>query len=106
MVENEKSPKRRRTPPKTPVEYENRLISLAMKQAERQLADGTAPAAVVTHYLKLGTVREEIERDKLRQETELARAKVEALEREERTQEMFDEAIKAMSRYKGSASGD
>lgn len=103
MAEEQKKTRRRRNPPRSPLEYENRLIHLSYQQAEKQMEDGTAPAAVITHFLKLGTERERLERAKLEQETELARAKVMSLERAERTEEMFKQAIEAMSNYKGSA---
>ena len=90
MAEEQKKTRRRRNPPRSPLEY------------EKQMEDGTAPAAVITHFLKLGTERERLERAKLEQETELARAKVMSLERAERTEEMFKQAIEAMTNYKGS----
>ena len=56
----------RRRPPATSVEArENQLISLAVDLAERQLSEGTASSQVITHYLKLGTTKDRLEKEKL-----------------------------------------
>lgn len=78
---------------------EKQLISLATDLAEQQLRDGTASSQVITHYLKLGTMREEIEREKLRKETQLVEAKVSALASSEEIKELYANAIKAMQLY-------
>jgi len=69
--------------------------------AEEQLMKGTASAQVITHYLKLGTEREKLERDRLRSENKLLIAKVEALESSVRLDEMYAEALRAMRSYQG-----
>ena len=90
-----------RPPAATPQEQENRMVALATNLAERQLKDGSASAAVITHYLKLATEKEKLERDKLRAENKLAEAKVQQIKSQERTEELFSEAIKAMTTYGG-----
>lgn len=91
----------RSRPALTPEARENQLVSLAVKLAEQQLKDGTASSQVITHYLKLGTVKEKLEREKLEKENELLRAKAEALQSAKRQEELFEEAIKAMREYSG-----
>lgn len=91
----------RRPPARTPEAREQQLISLATELAEKQLADGTASAQVITHYLKMATGREQLEREKLARENELLRARSEALAQNGRLEELFDSAIKAMSSYQG-----
>ena len=97
----ESTRKQRRPPATTPEGRENQLISLAVELAERQLADGTASAQVVTHYLKLGTTRERLEQEKLARENELLRARSESLASGKRVEELYSEALKAMRGYAG-----
>lgn len=92
-------------PALTPESRELQLIALAVDLAEQQLRDGTASSQVISHFLKLGSSRAELEREKLASENELLRAKAESLQREQRQDEMFKAAIDAMRRYQG-AGGD
>lgn len=89
-------------PASTPEERENQLISLAFDRAEQQLRDGTASSQVITHFLKLGTVKNEIELEKLRRENELLAAKTSAIESAENVERLYADAIKAMQKYRGS----
>lgn len=57
---------------------------------------------VVTHYLKLGTHREKLEREKLMRENELLKAKVEAVASAGRIEELYRDALNAMRSYGGS----
>ena len=91
----------RRPPATTPEGRENQLISLAVDLAEQQIKEGTASAAVITHYLKLGTTRERLEKQKLASENELLKARVEALASNQRVEELYAEAISAMASYAG-----
>ena len=61
-------------PALTPEARENQLIALAIDRAEQQLLDGTASSQVITHYLKLGSSRERLERERLENENKLIRA--------------------------------
>lgn len=95
--------KGKRTPPaRTPEEQEQRMIKLAMDLAEKQLSEGTASAQVITHLLKLGTTKEELEKEKLKRENELLSAKAESLQSTKKIEELYEEAIKAMQTYSGS----
>lgn len=77
------------------------MIGLAYKAAEKQLRDGSASSQIISHFLKLGTVREELELEKLRRENELLSAKKVAIESAERMEALYAEAIRAMSIYNG-----
>lgn len=77
------------------------MIDLAVKLAEKQLREGTASAQVITHFLKLGTVREQMELKKLEQETELAKAKIDAVKSNQRTEELYRDALEAFKSYSG-----
>lgn len=94
--------KKPRRPAMTPEGRENQLISLAVDLAEKQLLDGSASAQVITHYLKLGTTRASLEKEKLERENELLKAKTESLKAQQRNEEMFKQAIDAMRMYSGS----
>lgn len=94
----------RRRPGSTPEARESQMINLADQLAEKQLREGTASAQVITHYLKLGSSRERLEQEKLSLETELVKAKTEQIAGQQRQEELFAEAIKAMRAYQGEPS--
>lgn len=98
-----KEPRKRRltSPAATPEARENQLISLAIDVAEEQLANGTASSQVITHYLKLGTTKERLEKEKLQRENELLKAKAEMIQSQKDTEKLYREAIKAMQIYAG-----
>lgn len=91
--------------PLTQEAKENQMISLSMDLAMQQLMDGTASSQVITHFLKLGSTKEKLEREKLEEENKLLRAKTEALESSKRAEELYSEVIAAFNRYSG-RSGD
>ena len=94
-------------PALTPEAREMQLISLAVDLAEKQLIEGTASAQVITHYLKLGSTKEKLEREKLEEENKLLRAKTENLQSQKNIEEAYLKAINAMKRYSGNGdSGD
>ena len=88
-------------PALTPEARENQLISLAVDLAEKQLQEGTASSQVITHYLKLGSTKEKIEKEILEKQKELISAKTEALKSAKRVEELYESAIKAMRSYNG-----
>ena len=90
-----------RRPAVTVEARENQLISLAVDLAEQQLRDGTASSQVITHFLKLGTTRAELEKEKLKRENKLLEAKTKATESSEEIKALYDNAIKAMRNYAG-----
>lgn len=73
---------------------------------EQRLLDGTASSQEVTHFLKLGSTKAKIEKEKLERENELLRAKTESLQSTQRIEELYANAIKAMQRYSGACSED
>lgn len=78
---------------------ENRLISMALDIAEKQLRDGTAPPSVVAHFLKIGSQRASLETERIRAETEMLIAKRKLAEASEQNEIMYKDAIEAMKRY-------
>ena len=93
-------------PALTPEAQENQMISLSMDVARRQLLEGTASSQVIVHFLKLGSTKEKLEKERLVEENELLRAKVKALESASDMKEMYAEAIKAMRTYSGTATDE
>ena len=85
---------------------ENQMISLAVDLAEQQLRDGTASSQVITHYLKLGSTKERIEKEILEKQRDLISAKTDQIQSQKRIEELYSEAIKAMQRYSGSGGRD
>ena len=85
----------------SPEARENQLISEAVDLAEEQIINGTASSQVITHFLKLGSMKERLEREKLQNENELLKAKVKNLESAERSEEMYRKVINAMREYSG-----
>jgi hypothetical protein len=94
-------PKRKLRPALTPESRENQMISLATSLAEKQLMEGTASSQVITHYLKLATTREQLEKEKLIEENKLLQAKTEAIKSAENVEKLYAEALNAMRSYSG-----
>lgn len=96
------TPERPKRPPATtPEGRENQMIALAMDAAERQILDGKASSQLLTHFLKLGSTREDLEKERLRRENELLKAKVDNLSSQQKTEELYKNALTAMRVYSG-----
>lgn len=100
------STKRKMRPALTPEAREQQLVSLAVDLAEQQLIDGTASSQVITHFLKLGSSRADLERAKLEHETKLLEAKTEALQSQKNMEELYSQAIAALKSYGPSGDTD
>lgn len=102
MATRKSRAKQRQVPPATtPEAREDQLINLAIDTAEQQMLNGTASSQVITHFLKLGSTREELEQEKLRQETTLVQAKAESIQSMQRMEDLYTEALDAMRLYSG-----
>lgn len=99
-------PKASPAPGKTPAARENQLISLAVDLAAKQLQEGTASSQVITHFLKLGSTKESLEKEKVALENKLLIAKTEALESQKKVEELYAKAIAAIRRYGGVSEED
>ena len=88
-------------PPTSLEAQENLMISLAVQCAEKQLRDGTASSQVITHYLKLGSSKERIEKQK-----ELIEAKTKNLNSNSEAKELYNKALEAFRRYSGAGGDD
>ena len=92
---------RKTRPALTPEARENQLISLAVDLAEQQLRDGTASSQVITHYLKLGSTKERIEKEILEKQKDLIVAKTKAYQSSDELKELYKDALTAMLSYSG-----
>lgn len=86
---------------RTVEERQDQAINLAYELAEKQLRDGTASAMVTTHFLKLATEKERLEREKLENETKLSLAKIKQMENEVTATQRYEAALRAMKKYTG-----
>lgn len=99
-------PPKRLRPALTPEAEENQMISLAVDLAKKQLQEGTASSQVITHFLKLGSMRERLERERLEEENKLLKAKTENLKSMKRSEELMEAALKAFRSYNGQDDSD
>lgn len=93
--------KRRLRPALSPEAREDQLISLAMDRAEEKLLDRTASSQLITHFLKLGTTKERLEKEMMEEQKKLLKAKTDAIEAQKRTEELYAKALMAMKDYRG-----
>ena len=93
-------------PALTPEARENQLIALAVDLVEQRLLDGTASSQETTHFLKLGSMKNRLEMEKLKEENKLLQAKTESIQSAKRVEELYAEAINAMRCYSGNGGND
>lgn len=91
----------KRAPATTPQDRENQLISLAFDLAEKQIREGTASSQVLTQFLKLGSSREKVEQEKLKNENALLATKKEIMESQKAVEALYEQALNAMRTYSG-----
>jgi hypothetical protein len=96
----ENAPKYRR-PATTPEAREQQVVSQAIDLAEQQIQAGTASSQVITHFLKLGSSREQLEQQRITHENELLQVKRESIESAQRVEALYTEAIASMRQYQG-----
>lgn len=94
---------RKRPPARTPEEEENYMISIAVDAAEDLILSRKASSQLLTHYLKLATMKERLEKEKLEKEIELLRAKTSAIKSAKHTEELYQKAMEAMVIYSGAS---
>ncbi len=92
---------KRRPPATTPEGRENQVIAAAYDLAEEQIFDKTASSQVITHFLKLGSSREKLEKERIAMENELTQAKIEAMAQAGRLEELMTDALHAFKSYSG-----
>lgn len=93
-------------PALTPEANEQQMISLAMDLVKKRLMEGTASSQETTHFLKLGSMKNQLEMARLEEENKLLKAKTKALEDQGEYKQLVAEAIKAMRNYSGQGEPD
>jgi len=79
------------------------MVGLAMDEMERQIREGKASSAVLVHFAKLGTAKEELERAKIERENRLLDARVQQLASGEEYIALAKEAMRVFAGYTGRA---
>jgi hypothetical protein len=80
---------------------ENQLIAAAMDLVERRICEGTASAQETVHFLRLGSVKSQLENDKLKQENIVLMARVEEMKSRTSSEGLYAEALAAFRGYSG-----
>lgn len=86
---------------RTPEARERQLVAAAYDQVEKQILNGTASSQVLTHFLKIGSTREKIELQMIKQQTLLVEAKVQEIANVEEMKVLYTDAMNAMRGYGG-----
>lgn len=95
------SSQRKQRPALSPEARENQIIARAVDLAEKQIMNGTASSQVITHYLKLGSTKERLDREAKEEEIKLLRARTEAIQSQKQSEALYKEALDAFKVYGG-----
>lgn len=85
---------------------EDQIIALAYDLAEKRIREGTASSQEVTHFLKLGSSKNRLEKQVLAEQVKLITAKTSAIETGKNLGELYANAVKAMQSYQGGAANE
>lgn len=88
-------------PAKTLEGRENQLIAAAFELAEKRILSETASAQEVVHFLRLGSTKERLEQQKLKNEVEVLQTRVKEMESRKSSEELYAKALAAMRGYAG-----
>lgn len=96
------SKERKNSPPaSSPRSRENQIINLAYNEAENRIRNGTATSQLLTFFLKLGTLKEQMEIEKIKSDLSLAEAKMTQIQEQKSIKELYQKAIDAQKKYRG-----
>lgn len=90
---------RKPTPATTPSRREQQLIAATVDLAEQQIADGTVSAQVMSHYLKMGSTREALEQEMMKERMLLMQQQRENLATAARIEGLIEDAVNHMKFY-------
>ncbi len=100
------SASRRPRPATTPQAREHQLVAMAYDLVEKKILEGTASSQELVHFLKLGSSREMLEQERIRNDNSLTQKKIEMMESAKRVEEMYGAALEAMRSYSGQSPED
>ena len=89
----------------SPEAIENEMIALAYKEVEYRIRNHQASSQELVHFLKMGSEKERLEREKLEAEMQLQKVKADAIESSKHMEELYENAINAMKIYSGAEEG-
>lgn len=101
MAKVNKKSVRKTRPALTPEAREQQLMSLAIDLAEEQMKEGTASSQIITHFLKIASTKEQVEKEILEKKKELIEAQTQNLQSAKRVEELYEKALAAMKSYGG-----
>lgn len=90
----------------TAEDREDRLIALAFDVAEERLRDRSASNQLIAEIMRMGTMKERLQKEKLERENEMLRVKAAAIESQKHSEDLYRRAIDAMRIYSGHISSD
>lgn len=100
-VHDEQPAPRRRSPAKTPEEWESLLISKAQNLIEKQIDDGTISSTVLAIYAKGGTERDRLEKQRLVNDNAYLEQKVKTMAQAVDIKNLMEDALYAFQGYEG-----
>lgn len=106
QAKEEPKPKRRRAPARTLEGREQQLIAKSYDAIESLIDSGRASSQLLNEFARRGSTIEQLKKQKLEQEIELDRAKIEVLKSQANMESLAGDAIEAMRRYQGSGDRD
>lgn len=106
-LSNKSSNKRKKTPEsRNPESRLNYLTSLAVDEAEKRLKNGTASTQLLTKLIDYGTTKAKMELKKMMMDLEVSNAKINQMQLQQTSSELYEEALKAFANYRGENSKD
>lgn len=87
-------------------EQEDRLIALAYQVSEEQLLSGTASSQIITHFLKLGNRKAELETEQTKLQNKLLEEKILSEKSSVEINKMFVDVMRALKTYTGNPEED
>ena len=88
-------------PARSEEELEKRGVGLANNLAIKQMQEGTASSQIITHFLKVGSLKEQLELKKIEYEIELLKARKDEIKSQAEQDRKYDEVMKAIASYAG-----
>lgn len=85
--------------PFTIEEAEDQMTSLAVNLAISRLKDGTASNQLIAEIIRAGSSKERLQKEKLKKENDLLRAKTEAIKSQKNTEEFYSRVLDALKSY-------
>ncbi len=104
--------KKKRVSEPTPVvrksieEYEHDIVALAYDEAEKRIRAGTATSQELTHFLKIGSTKHQLDMRHKEAEIALLEAKRESIASGDLLEDLTNKAIDALGSYRPTQSDD